>query len=167
MILGFLIRKINNQIAKIEKMIASRKLSNFKKNLKHCGQDTYIGFPVRFEGSKYISIGNDVSINSFVHIWGHGGVEIGDDTLIASHVSIVSITHDPNADIYRKTFIEKKVTIGKNVWIGTHATILPGVSIGDNAIIGAGAVVTKDVPCNSTALGIPAKVVKYKQQKCS
>ena len=54
----------------------------------------------------------------------------------------------------------KSVIIGKNVWIGTHAVILPGVTIGDRAVIGAGSIVTKDVPANSVAVGNPAKVIK-------
>ena len=54
----------------------------------------------------------------------------------------------------------KKVVLGKNVWVGAHATILPGVTIGDNAVIAAGAVVTKDVPANAVVGGVPAKVLK-------
>ena len=53
-----------------------------------------------------------------------------------------------------------KVTLGKNVWVGAHATILPGVTVGDNAVIAAGAVVTKDVPANTVAAGVPAKIIK-------
>ena len=53
-----------------------------------------------------------------------------------------------------------KVTLGKNVWVGAHATILPGVTVGDNAVIAAGAVVTKDVPANTVVAGVPAKIIK-------
>jgi maltose O-acetyltransferase len=119
---------------------------------------------VRFEGKEFISIGNNVSINAFVHIWGQGGVEIGDDSLIASHVAIVSVTHDSNARLYREKIITEKVTIGKNVWIGAHAVILQGITIGDNVIIGAGSVVNKDIPSNVTVAGVPAKIIKTKKE---
>ena len=60
----------------------------------------------------------------------------------------------------RQDLIPQKVVIGKNVWIGAHATILPGVTIGDNCVIGAGAVVSKDIPSDCVAVGVPARVVK-------
>ena len=95
-------------------------------------------------------------------MWGQGKITIGNDCLIASHVSINSVTHDAKADLYTSTAIEKEVIIGNNVWIGSHAVILPGIKIGDNAIVGAGAVVTKDVPAGAVVVGVPAKVIRYK-----
>jgi len=145
---------------KIEKWLYDYKLAKFKRQLGSCGEHTFIQFPVRFEGVKHICIGANVSINAFVHMWGHGGIHIGDNCLIASHVSINSVTHDTAALLYRDTIIEKEIRIGKNVWIGSHAVILPGVTIGDNAIVGAGAVVTKDVPAGKTVIGVPARVLK-------
>ena len=65
----------------------------------------------------------------------------------------------------RNTTYPSKVIIGNNVWIGSGANILPGVSIGDNSIIGAGSVVIKDIPANSVAVGIPAKVIKNLDDK--
>ncbi len=100
--------------------------------------------------------GRGVSINAFVHIWGQGGVTIGDNCLIASHVVVTSLTHDPQAPNHAESLIARPVVIGRNVWIGSHAVILPGVTVGDGAVIGAGAVVTKDVPPGITVVGIPA-----------
>ena len=128
---------------------------------KSCGENTFIQFPVRIEGANYIEIGNNVSINAFVHMWGHGKITIGDDCLIASHVSINSVTHDATAKLYRNSIIEKEVFIGNDVWIGSHAIILPGLTIGNNAIIGAGALVNKDVPAGAVVAGVPAKVIRY------
>ncbi len=156
----YFIFKLTNQLKKIEKLGYKIKLKKFTTKFKKCGLNVFIQFPVRLEGIEYITIGNNVCINAFVHIWGHGGVVIGDNTLIASHVSIVSVTHDSNAVLYKNSCIEKKVVIGSNVWIGTHATILPGIIIGDNAIIGAGSVVTKNVEANTTVVGVPAKKLK-------
>ena len=90
---------------------------------------------------------------------GGGGVEIGDNVIIASHSVITSQTHDRNSKLYRKENIMKPVKIGDNVWIGAGAIILPGVSIGNSSIVGAGSVVTKDVLSNTVVMGIPARVV--------
>lgn len=162
----YILVKITNQSFKLKKIRESIKLNNFQKKLNSCGKNVFIRFPVCFEGIEYISLGNNVSINAFVHIWGHGGVEIGDNTLIASHVSIVSVTHDTNASLYSNSTIKKKIVIGNNVWIGTHVTILPGVKIGDNAIIGAGSVVTKNIESNSVVTGIPAKLIRKISSSC-
>jgi acetyltransferase-like isoleucine patch superfamily enzyme len=157
---NWLTQKFKNQVTKLHLLLYRRKVARFKMTLKYCGSGTSIRFPVCFEGPGHITIGSNVSINAFVHMWGHGGIIIGNDCLIASHASINSVTHDTAALLYRETIIEKKVTIGNNVWIGSHAVILPGITIGDNAIIGAGAVVTKDIPANKVAAGVPAKIIR-------
>jgi maltose O-acetyltransferase len=160
---NWFINKFQNQVKKADNLLNRRKLNKFKKTLKYCGENTFIQFPVRIEGPEHIFLGNNVSINAFVHMWGHGGITVGNDSLIASHVSINSVTHDTHAVLYRETVIEKPVTIGNNVWIGSHAVILPGVTIGDNAIIGAGSVITKDVPANVVVAGVPAKIIRTKK----
>jgi maltose O-acetyltransferase len=159
---NWIIKKIKNQVNKITHFFEAKKDQRFKQDLKSCGQNVFIQQPVRLEGMEHISIGNNVSINAFVHIWGHGEVEIGNDTLIASHVAIISVTHNVNAALYRESVITAKVIIGNNVWIGAHAVILQGVTIGDNAVIGAGSVVNMDIPPNVVAAGVPAKIIKAK-----
>ena len=106
-----------------------------------------------------IKLGKNVFINSGCCFQDHAGIEIGDGTLIGHQVVIATINHaqDP---VSRADMFPKPVKIGKNVWIGAHATILPGVTIGDNAIIAAGAVVTKDVENNAVVGGVPAKKIK-------
>ena len=106
-----------------------------------------------------IRIGKNVFINSGCCFQDHAGIEIGDGALIGHQVVISTLNHD----IYpsnRADMMPNPVKIGKNVWIGAHATILPGVTIGDNAIIAAGAVVTKDVVKNTVVGGVPAKKIK-------
>ncbi len=137
-------------------------VESLRKSLGSCGEGVSILMPTRIEGPENVKIGNRVSIVAFVHIWGNGGVEIGDDTLIASHVAITSLTHSSDANLFADSIIAKPVIIGRNVWIGSHAVILPGVSIGDNAIIGAGAVVTEDVHANTIVVGVPAKPIKHR-----
>ena len=79
--------------------------------------------------------------------------------MIGSQVVIATINHDLIPE-HRSDNLPSPVHIGRNVWIGSHATILPGVSIGDNAVVAAGAVVTKDVEPNSIVGGVPAKVLR-------
>lgn len=106
-----------------------------------------------------VVLGDHVSVAEFVHIWGGGGVTIGNDVMIASHCVITSQTHNVNP-AQRHEDVEQPVAIGNNVWIGSGATILPGVRIGENSVIAAGSVVTQDVPRNSIAMGVPARICK-------
>ena len=106
-----------------------------------------------------ITVGKNAFINSGCCFQDHGGIEIGDGSLIGQQVVIASLNHDLTPD-KRGNMIPSPVKIGKNVWIGAHATILPGLTVGDNAVVAAGAVVSKDVPENTVVAGVPAKVIK-------
>jgi acetyltransferase-like isoleucine patch superfamily enzyme len=89
-----------------------------------------------------------------------GGLTIGDDVMIGPKVTLVTSGH-PVAPAERfKGVVMKPIVIGNNVWIGAAATVLPGVTIGDGAVVAAGAVVSRDVPPNTMAAGVPARVVK-------
>ena len=124
----------------------------------------------QFRGKSYrpqISIGNYVCMNPNCHIGAINKVTIEDHVLIGAGVLIIDHSHGqitmesmkcpPNQ---RKLYSKGSVHIKKNVWIGEHAAILPGVTIGENAIVGANAVVTKDVPENAVVGGNPARVIK-------
>ncbi len=89
-------------------------------------------------------------------------IEVGDDCLFAYGVNVITAGHDYNAPLMRKKIVRKPVRIGSNVWIGVNALILPGVTINDGAVVGAGAVVTKDVSENAIVIGSPARVIKYR-----
>lgn len=106
-----------------------------------------------------IHLGKNVFINHACSFLDIGGITIEDDVQIGPRVNLTSENHplDPND---RKTLIPKPIIIKRNVWIGAGATILPGVTVGENAIVAAGAVVSRDVPPNAVVAGIPAKVVK-------
>jgi len=99
-------------------------------------------------------------INSFARFFGHGGIELGEDTQIGPGVTITTTQHDYDQPDLPEIF--KKVTLGKRVWVGASSTILPGITIGDNSVIGAGSVVTKDLPPDSIAVGVPAKIIKMR-----
>jgi len=132
---------------------------NLKKAFASCGQRVMISPDARIWGTHGITLEDDVIINAFTHIFGAGRVHIGARTLISTGCSIASITH--SEQLATRTWgIESPVTIGSDCWLGTGAIILPGVNIGDGSIIGAGAVVTKDIPPGCLAVGVPARVVR-------
>lgn len=144
-------------LSRFDRWLHDRRVATLKRTFAACGPDVSIDLPTIIRGGEKLRLGARVSINAFVHIWAQGGLTIGDDTLIASHVAITTLTHEPSAKSFRETLVLKPIAIGANVWIGTHAVILPGVTIGDHAIIGAGAVVTRDVPPGTTVVGVPAR----------
>lgn len=111
-----------------------------------------------------ITVGKNVFINSGCCFQDQGGIEIGDNVLIGQQVVIATINHDLNPQ-KRASMRMAPVKIGNNVWIGAHATILSGVTVGDGAVIAAGAVVTKDVPENTVVGGVPAKILKQIEEK--
>jgi len=115
--------------------------------------------PFYTDCGKNIKIGKNVFINACCRFQDQGGIEIGDGSLIGHNTTIATLNHDFNPD-KRANLHPSPVKIGKNVWIGSDSTILPGVEIGDGAVIGAGSVVTKNVPANSIAVGSPARVIK-------
>ncbi len=107
----------------------------------------------------FTRIGKNVFINHGCSFLDIGGITIEDDVLIGPKVSVITESHPLNP-AERKALLVKPVIIKRNAWIGAGATILPGVTIGENAVVAAGAVVSKDVPANTVVAGIPAKVVK-------
>ena len=127
--------------------------------------DTFSMFPPFYsECGKNIFIGENIFINCCCHFQDQGGIYIGDGTLIGSYVVMATINHGQKP-LQRSDNFPVPIHIGKNVWIGSHATIFPGVTIGDNAIVAAGAVVSKDVPENAVIGGVPAKMIKYIEQE--
>ena len=115
--------------------------------------------PFYTDCGKNIKIGKNVFINACCRFQDQGGIEIGDGSLIGHNTTIATLNHDFNP-AKRQNLTPSPVKIGKNVWIGSDCTILPGVTIGDGAIIGAGSVVTKSIPANTIAVGNPARVIK-------
>ena len=122
--------------------------------------DTFTLFPPFYtDCGKNLVIGKNVFINSGCKVQDQGGIEIGDGTLIGHNVVLATLNH-ALAPERRGDLIPRPIRIGKNVWIGSNAVILPGVTIGDGAVIAAGAAVTKDVPENSVVGGVPARVLR-------
>jgi maltose O-acetyltransferase len=82
--------------------------------------------------------------------------------MIGAHTAITSVTHDYRQATMYGTVVMKPVTIGSDVWIGTHCVIMPGITVGSGAVLGAGCVVTKDVPENAIVMGVPGGVVGFR-----
>lgn len=113
-------------------------------------------------GKKDIIVEKRVYIGPGSIIYGHGGVEIGKDSLLGDNVRLISLDHgykDISKLIRLQGGYQSKIKIGKDIWLGSSVIVLKGVSIGDGAIIGAGTVVTKDIPDYSIAAGVPAKII--------
>lgn len=122
-------------------------------------ESTAVFTPLYINYGKNTKIGKNVFINFDCTFLDLGGITIEDNVLIAPKVSLLSEGH-PLSPENRQSLAVGHIHIKKNVWIGANATILPGVTIGENTIIAAGAVVSKDVPDNVIAGGIPAKIIK-------
>ncbi|OCB73684.1 acetyltransferase [Flavobacterium piscis] len=122
-------------------------------------QDVTVFTPLHINCGKHITIGKNVFINFDCTFLALGGITIEDDVLIGPKVSLITENHPLNPE-ERKGLTGKPILIKKNAWIGANATILPGVTIGENAVVAAGAVVSKDVPDNTIVGGIPAKFIK-------
>ena len=127
------------------------------------GQEVDEGFglfpPFYTNCGKNIHLGKNVFINSGCHFQDQGGIYIGDGTFIGHNVILATLNHDLNPNS-RGDMWPKPIHLGKKVWIGSGAIVLPGVTIGDNSVIAAGSVVTKNVPENSVYGGNPAKLIK-------
>lgn len=127
--------------------------------------DTFRMFPPFYtDCGKNINIGKNVFINSCCCFQDQGGITINDGVLIGHNAVFATLDHDFNPQ-ERQSMMPKPIVICKNVWIGANVTVLGGVTIGENAIVAAGAVVTKDVPANSIVAGVPAKFVKWIDSK--
>jgi len=120
--------------------------------------------PFHTDCGKNIHLGEHVFINSGCTFQDQGGVYIGDGALIGHNAVIATLNHG-FAPERRGDLHPQSVHIGKRVWLGSNVTILPGVTIGDGAIIAAGSVVTKAVPANTIAAGVPARIIKSIDQE--
>lgn len=126
---------------------------------KPIDNSTTVFVPFHTNFGRHISIGKNVFINHACTFLDLGGIIIDDDVQIGPKVNIITENH-PVDPTQRKHLDLKRVHIKRNVWIGAAATILPGVTVGENSIIAAGAVVNRDVPANSIVGGIPARLLK-------
>ena len=129
------------------------------------GQNVHLEAPFYLDYGYRTTIGDDFFSNFNLTILDGGGVEIGDRVFIGPNVGIYTANHPTDVRRREKGYEwALPVKIGNKVWIGGGVTILPGVTIGDNTVIAAGSVVTKDIPANVVAAGNPCKVIKEAEE---
>ena len=126
-------------------------------------KSTTVFVPFYTNFGKHIKIGKNVFINHACSFLDLGGITIEDDVLIGPRVNLITENH-PVDPTKRKYLDLKSILIKRNAWIGAGATILPGVTVGENSIVAAGAVVNKDVPDNTIVGGVPAKLLRAIEQ---
>lgn len=126
---------------------------------KPLDENTTVLPPLYIDYGKPVTIGKRCFIQQCCTFFGRGGITIGNDVFIGPKVNLITINHDPNPENRSATY-GRPITIEDKVWIGINATILPGVRIGYGAIVGAGSVVTKDVPAMTIVAGNPARIIK-------
>ncbi len=121
------------------------------------GEGSRVSAPLTAVRPHMVKIGRNVVVMPGCLMMSAGGITIDDGALIAANVQLISNNHD----LYQRQIITcRPVHIGKNAWIGAGATILPGVTVGDNAVVGAASVVTKDVAPDTIVAGNPARFIK-------
>ena len=116
--------------------------------------------PFYTTGGTEISVGRNVFINQNCTFYDLGGLDIADDVMIGPSVSLITSGHPLEPSQRRAFVIARPISIGRNVWIGAGATIIGGVTVGENSVVAAGSVVTKDVPPNTLVGGNPARVIR-------
>lgn len=142
----------------------SRTLDDIRRYLGELTQSdidssTTLFTPFSINYGKNLKLGKNIFINQNCQVLDLGGVTIDDDVMIGPRVNLLSETH-PIEPESRKALIAKPIHVKAGAWIGAGATILPGVTVGEHAIVAAGAVVSKDVPDRTVVAGVPAKIIK-------
>lgn len=162
----------NNQILVGEhiKLDSNVSLNSYGDNSKISIKESVFldrGVDIRPHDKGFIEIGEGTYIGPYVCIAGPGHIRIGKDCLIASHSGIYANNHlfaDPTIKIKDQGVVRKGITIEDDCWLGSGVRVLDGVTIGQGSVIGAGAVVTKDIPPFSVAVGVPAKVISHRDK---
>ena len=157
----------------------AEKTAYMKEVFAQCGEGCYIELPFHANfGGHHVHFGSYVYANSNLTMVDDGHVYVGDRVMMGPNVTISTAAHPIDPDLRRRNLqYNKDVHIGENSWIGANVCIMPGVTIGKNTVIGAGSIVTRDIPDNVVALGVPCRVVRevgehdkeyfYKNEKVS
>jgi acetyltransferase-like isoleucine patch superfamily enzyme len=133
----------------------------FSRLIGHQVDDSFLLIPPFYTaGGDEIRVGRNVFINQNCTFYDLGGLSIADDVMIGPNVSLITAGHPLQPSQRRAATIGKPIAIERNVWIATGATVIGGVTIGENAVVAAGAVVTRDVPANMLVGGNPARIIR-------
>lgn len=127
-----------------------------------CGENCYIELPLHANwGGHHAHFGSGIYANYNLTMVDDGHIFVGDQVMFGPNVTIITAAHPVNPELRKKAYqFNRDVYIEKNAWIGSNVTILPGVHIGENSVIGAGSIVTKDIPANVVAVGNPCRILR-------
>ena len=141
---------------------AEKRQALLREMFAELGENCYIEPPLQANwGGKFVHFGSNVYANFHLTLVDDTDIYVGDNVMIGPNVTISAGTHPVHSELRRKQAqYNLSITIGSNVWIGANSVILPGVRIGDNTVIGAGSVVTRDIPANVVAVGSPCRVLR-------
>ena len=139
-----------------------KKESYMKEVFAECGEGCYIELPFHANwGGHHVHFGSGIYVNSNMTMVDDAHIYVGDKVMFGPNVSVITASHPIEPELRARGLqYNRDVHIGDNVWIGTGVIILPGVHIGKSSVIGAGSVVTKDVPDNVVAFGNPCRVIR-------
>lgn len=140
----------------------AEKTRYMKEMFAECGEGCYIELPFHANwGGRHLHFGSYVYANFNLTVVDDGEIYVGDKVMFGPNVTIATANHPIEPGLRSKAMqYNKAVHIGENVWVGANTVIVPGVSIGKNSVIGAGSVVTKDIPENVVAVGNPCRVLR-------
>ena len=142
------------------------RLKLLKNKFKSFGEGSGISWGCKFIDIESISVGKNTVLPNSTVFDGRGGLEIGDNCMIGFQSIIVTSTHVSeltDIPMHEQGMYKKPIKIGDDVWMGTRVVVLPGATIGSHSIVGAGAVVTKDVPKWAVVGGVPARLIKMRK----
>ncbi len=169
-------RLLDEQVKRLDKVFEynnlkpsekSKKQKLLKEMFAEIGEECHIETPFYASwGGKYVHFGNNVYVNFNLTMVDDCEIYVGDNTMFGPNVTLAVAGHPVHPELRKKAAqYNLPIKIGNNVWIGANSVILPGVNIGDNSVIGAGSIVTKDIPSNVVAVGNPCKVMREINQR--
>ena len=158
---GALIARVNEYNA-TSPAETEKRVALIKEMFAEAGEGCYIEPPFHANwGGKHVRLGNYVYANFNLTLVDDGNIDIGDNVMFAPNVTVITATHPVLPALREKGLqFNVDVKICPNVWIGAGAIIMPGITVGENSVVGAGSVVTKDVPPNTVVVGNPARVLR-------
>lgn len=141
---------------------AARRTELLQRMLAECGEHCYVEPPLHSNwGGHHVHFGSHIYANFNLTLVDDTHIYIGDDTMIGPNVTLATAGHPILPELRRRGLqYNAPIHIGRNCWLGAGVIVLPGVTIGDNTVIGAGSVVTKDIPANVVAVGNPCRVLR-------
>jgi acetyltransferase-like isoleucine patch superfamily enzyme len=152
-------QSLQTEVHKWQTLAERERLQSLLRQLGAAGKSIRLRPGVQIIGADQVKMGSYVGIGNYTILRGLGGITIGNFVLIGDNVIITSVGH-PIGGVYYRSQELAPVTISDNVWLAANVIILPGVTVGENSAVGAGAIVTEDIPPNSVAVGVPARVVR-------